>query len=276
MPDCRQIQDVIHLLLFNLLKTNCSQAMFPRFLLFSSHCAFDVSFRPFIRILGLQELASVLFSLGNLASHLHNLRALLSKWRKTRGSHRYPYWWLWLGYSLTGINSWLWSAVFHARDVPLTERLDYFSADAAVAYGLFAAVTRSFGLIRGVVPAVWAMYMLLMYFCHIHYMYAVKFDYGYNMKVCIAMGVLQSAAWGGWVLLTRHSARRLVLLYIVLIHCAALCFEVLDFPPLGGVLDAHALWHACTIPLTYVWYAFMFQDIRQSLRLDETKMSFSD
>ena len=33
-----------------------------------------------------------------------------------------------------------------------------------------------------------------------------------------------------------------------------------DLPDDAGTFDAHALWHACTIPLGFVWYTFIEQD----------------
>ena len=41
---------------------------------------------------------------------------------------------------------------------------------------------------------------------------------------------------------------------------AAAALEILDFPPLGGLLDAHALWHAAAVPLGYLWYSFLADD----------------
>ena len=36
--------------------------------------------------------------------------------------------------------------------------------------------------------------------------------------------------------------------------------QVKDFPPVAGSLDAHALWHAATPPLTFVFYRFLVAD----------------
>ncbi|KAK9086533.1 hypothetical protein Syun_028927 [Stephania yunnanensis] len=33
--------------------------------------------------------------------------------------------------------------------------------------------------------------------------------------------------------------------------------EIYDFPPYKGFVDAHALWHAATIPLTYLRWNFI-------------------
>lgn len=34
--------------------------------------------------------------------------------------------------------------------------------------------------------------------------------------------------------------------------------ELLDFPPLGGALDAHSLWHLGTIGPTILWYKYVY------------------
>jgi hypothetical protein len=63
----------------------------------------------FTRVLGLQEIASVLFSLGNGYAHVH---FLLNKQRIPKS-----YWArdLFLMYAVVAINTWVWSTVFHAR-----------------------------------------------------------------------------------------------------------------------------------------------------------------
>ena len=37
--------------------------------------------------------------------------------------------------------------------------------------------------------------------------------------------------------------------------------EVLDFPPVCGLLDAHALWHVLTPGCNLLWYIFVQADI---------------
>jgi hypothetical protein len=36
--------------------------------------------------------------------------------------------------------------------------------------------------------------------------------------------------------------------------------ELLDFPPLWQLLDAHATWHMLTIPLGFLWYQCVLAD----------------
>jgi hypothetical protein len=266
---------------------------------------------PFVRVLGAQELASVLFSIANMLAHIHCMwrylcyvRSLQAKSAaaagggnssstsptsadvlgKSRngspkpghhlqhhssssssssgigGGHVYPYYWLWLVYSLVNANAWLWSSVFHCRDTKLTERLDYFSADLTVAVGLGVSLVRVLAL--QTLPQLLALGLLLGggLLQHAYYMAFIKFDYGYNMKLCIAAGLTTAMIWLLWVSRVRHPGRKTLYQFMALVHLAML-LEVLDFPPFFWLLDAHALWHAATVPLTYLWYRFVFADV---------------
>ncbi|EHB12028.1 Post-GPI attachment to proteins factor 3 [Heterocephalus glaber] len=47
--------------------------------------------------------------------------------------------------------------------------------------------------------------------------------------------------------------------------------ELLDFPPLFWVLDAHAIWHISTIPLHVLFFSFLEDDSLYLLRETEAK-----
>jgi hypothetical protein len=217
---------------------------------------------PFVRVLGAQEMASVIFSLANLAAHAHNLHLYLSKLQQARvGSREYPFKYVWVLYSLTSINAWWWSSVFHTRDTRVTEKFDYFSADLLVTVGAATCVTRVLQLTKA--PALVATWVtaLVLYLQHIYYLAFVKFDYGYNMQVCIAAGVATAAGWLVWATITKHAGRRPLYTFLGLLHLAML-LEVLDFPPLAWLCDAHSLWHLATAPMTYLWYDFILMDVQ--------------
>lgn len=94
---------------------------------------------------------------------------------------------------------------------------------------------------------------------HILYLNCYQLDYGLNMKVSVAMGMLQLILWATWAGVTRHPSRWK--LWVVVIGGAlAALLEIYDFPPYRGFVDAHALWHATTIPLTYLWWSFVRDD----------------
>ena len=198
--------------------------------------------------------------LGSVA----NLWAHRRGWARLRASlpPAHPLRPLWRGYAALSANAWLWSAVFHCRDTRLTERLDYFSADALLAYALFAALVRAGGLHAA--PRRWAPLAAALgaaLALHVRRMLTVRFDYGLNVALCVAAGVAHSLVWAAVVLRGRHPARARLLGLLAAAHAASL-LEVLDFAPLRGALDAHALWHAATPPLTLGWYAFLADDAR--------------
>lgn len=49
-------------------------------------------------------------------------------------------------------------------------------------------------------------------------------------------------------------------LALVILTLLAMSFELLDFAPIGRLVDAHAVWHACTIPLGLAWWRFLAND----------------
>ena len=47
---------------------------------------------------------------------------------------------------------------------------------------------------------------------------------------------------------------------LVALTTLAMSLELLDFPPVFRSVDAHALWHASTIPLAAAWWSFLCND----------------
>lgn len=87
---------------------------------------------PFWRFLGMQEPASVLFSLFNLLAHYSGLRRVLKVFKSINSTicqkRTRKVLFILIFVSICGVNAWIWSALFHSRDTLLTEKLDYFSA----------------------------------------------------------------------------------------------------------------------------------------------------
>lgn len=74
----------------------------------------------------------------------------------------------------------------------------------------------------------------------------------------VSTGILNAVGWIGWCI---YSQKRQGYVWkaftsIILVGLC-LSLEVLDFPPLAWVLDAHSLWHAGTAPLTLLWYRYV-------------------
>jgi hypothetical protein len=72
----------------------------------------------------------------------------------------------------------------------------------------------------------------------------------------------------------RMFCRLAVLLFVVGVNAAVL-FEVLDFPPIWGLADAHSLWHALTAPITALWYRFIIKDYEHLCSAPRLKSSLS-
>ncbi len=95
---------------------------------------------------------------------------------------------------------------------------------------------------------------------------------GWNMQVCVVIGVTQMLLWAVWACRSSHPARY-KLLTVVFGASLAMLLEIYDFPPLWGILDAHAIWHATTVPITYLWWSFIKDDatFRTKLLISKTE-----
>lgn len=71
----------------------------------------------------------------------------------------------------------------------------------------------------------------------------------------LSPGLLNLAWWLRWCLRNRPRLPHVwKCAAVVLLLQALALLELLDFPPLFWVLDAHALWHIGTIPLNVLFY----------------------
>ncbi|VAI39812.1 unnamed protein product [Triticum turgidum subsp. durum] len=171
----------------------------------------------------------------------------------------YEYTGLWHIYAILSLNAWFWSTIFHTRDIDLTEKLDYSSAVAQLGYSLILTLLRTFNVKDEAGRVMFAAPILAFVTTHILYLNFYELDYGWNMKVCVAMGLVHIAAWAVWSVVTHHPSRYKVWI-VVFGGALAMLLEVYDSPPYKGYADAHSLWHASTIPLTYLWWTFVRDD----------------
>ncbi|ORX35481.1 Per1-like-domain-containing protein [Kockovaella imperatae] len=244
---------------------------------------------PFYRLGPIQEPLSVMMSLGNLYI---NLRGIFELKRRVREDNKLSKWLKLAGWCQ--VNTWFWSTVFHTRDTPITERLDYFSATITVAVSLLYAILRVFHLqtpvstSRLACPISIGLAVLIM--SHFTYLLSFplgSFPYGYHTKFVIALAMVHNIIWILWslsfhitlpTLTVRGTEIRIPAPYppndprkvvpptantpafLVLLTTLAMSFEILDFPPFLRIADAHAIWHGCTIPLAVAWWSFFCTD----------------
>jgi hypothetical protein len=214
---------------------------------------------PFHRFLGAQEPFSVICSLGNLYAHWHGLTTRI----RASIPERYPLRPYYILLAQIGIASWVFSAIFHTRDFPLTETLDYLAAGANVMYGMYYTPIRVFRLYlpnsprRSSLLRIWTATCAALYLAHISYLLLVRWDYGYNMAANVAAGVVQNALWSWFSYKQWRDKRRIWTVWpgvVVAWVTMAMSLELLDFPPLWGAVDAHSLWHLGTIAPTVLFY----------------------
>ncbi|GLV34388.1 Post-GPI attachment to proteins 3 [Carabus blaptoides fortunei] len=210
---------------------------------------------PFIRVYGVQEPASVLFSLLNMYAHY----TMFKRFKKSVRSDA-PYYWLWLSFSAVCINAWIWSTIFHARDLPFTEFMDYTCAFSIILMSCYCMSIRLLPVTRFYKLVITASF-LAFFVNHVAYLSYGGFDYGYNMKVNIIFATINVIFWFAWSMWNR---RRQPYLW----KCAAFfsltafstILEIFDFPPILWTFDSHALWHLSTAIICPLLYSFIIDD----------------
>uniref|UniRef100_T1JAC6 Post-GPI attachment to proteins factor 3 n=1 Tax=Strigamia maritima TaxID=126957 RepID=T1JAC6_STRMM len=221
---------------------------------------------PFFRLFGIQEPASTLFSILNGVAHY-------SHWKKFRKRipNEHPMYYVYFTYGVVCINAWIWSTVFHTRDLHFTEIMDYISALLAVITSTFVLLVRVFDQNRGYKSALIAFFCFAFYLRHVNYLCFVKFDYGYNMTVALFFGLVNLFGSLLWYFLRKYQqphvwkcAATAVLVNVLLL------LEIVDFSAFF-IFDTHSLWHLSTIPLHRLWYSFAIDDCLYLIQMKKVK-----
>ncbi|AGO10835.1 AaceriAFR678Cp [[Ashbya] aceris (nom. inval.)] len=239
---------------------------------------------PFVRMLGMQEFFASVFSVANFVPHLQGYRQLQRELKRVSGASSTPvllrkYRYL----AAVGMLAWVCSAVFHARDMPLTEKLDYFFAGATVLAGFHALYIRFRRL--DLAPArrrLFSLSVLLVFGLHVARLYR-SWSYTYNMRFNICFGLLQYLLLVLLALQNYSSLRRqrqqlgtgiyaqrpglqfqlvLVPVLLVLYTAMAMSSELFDFFSYRWQIDSHAIWHFLTVAPSFVLYDFFLKDYR--------------
>lgn len=245
---------------------------------------------PFVRVLGITELFLTLFSFGNFYVNYISFKKLRHYMRiKTNHINQSVVFFQFMLLALVNLIGWACSTIFHIRDTFITETLDYLGAGAIVIANFNAVFVRYFDLhlVENRIRRQWfqcGMLCLLLF----HYMCLyISWDHDYNMKFNVFIGLL---AAGLWIL---HSTRvhrlyssgttRKDLIYLApyekkitdklrylgiksstyiglipvvlnLYLIVSVSLEFIDFVPWFLLIDAHSLWHACTILPPIIWH----------------------
>lgn len=212
---------------------------------------------PFYRFFGMQEPFSVLFSLFNFLAHQNGLANIKATIPESYTLRKY-----YVRLAYFGMSSWIFSMIFHTRDFPLTEQMDYFAAGASVLYGMYYTPIRIWRLDRGgaktkSILRAWTTLCIALYIGHVTYLKWYSWDYTYNMAANVVVGIISNGMWSTFSVNKYRESKRtwaawpgVVVAWVIV----AMSLELLDFPPLWGCLDAHSLWHLGTVAPTILWY----------------------
>ena len=237
----------------------------------------------FERVLGVQEIVSCFASLANAAVHVWFLPELLrasaapaeaqaAPRPEARGATsvfpRRLSASLWFASGVVQTHGWLWSAVFHARDTPWTHAMDYGAANSIFFFAAFAATARTFAVVETRRLASAFACFALCFVAHLRYVNrrqedGTKYHFQHNMAVMVCAAAYHWCLLVRWAFFGKREGKRPGRNYLAaccLAWNACALAEVLDFPPVYGLLDAHALWHCGTPATVWLWYQFARRD----------------
>ncbi|KAL0645246.1 hypothetical protein Bca4012_043537 [Brassica carinata] len=149
--------------------------------------------------------------------------------------------------------------VFHTRDVDITKSLDYSSAIAVLGFSLIVSILKTFDVRVEAARVMVSAPVLALVTTHVLYINFYKLYYGWNMIVCVAMGVAQLFLWARWAAVSRHPSNW-KLWVAVIASGLAMLLDIYNFPLYGGYFEAHSIWHLATVPLTILWWSFIRDD----------------
>ncbi|CCH45816.1 Post-GPI attachment to proteins factor 3 [Wickerhamomyces ciferrii] len=221
---------------------------------------------PFKRILLTQEFFSTLFSALNFIPHYLNFQKFYKKYQSTTQNSQKILVENILIISIITMFAWIFSTIFHIRDLIITERLDYFFAGATVLSGLHALIIRVFRFDLEPIKKQWTSRICLLLYLYHFIRLNYDWSYTYNMQANITIAILQ---YGLFLILSyQHykefpNRKSLYLKPLLLIGSVVfgMSFEVFDFINLNFQIDAHAIWHLTTILPGFWLYEFFEQDL---------------
>ncbi|KAG2734311.1 hypothetical protein G9P44_002317 [Scheffersomyces stipitis] len=266
---------------------------------------------PFVRVWGIQEFFSTIFSLGNFYVNYINLSRLIQQYHKNSklDSQQQRYSVMVAQYIVLIIVSlfgWIFSSIFHLRDNSITETMDYFGASAIIMSNFNAITMRTFKIFKksNSVVFAWQSIMVIAYIFHCTKL-TYKWDYQYNTNVNLVLGLAAMTMWCILALKTRQLYKQnyimfnnsiqllpfetklltklnhiglgqarwvpLLPIFFNLWLLLGISFEFFDWVPWLRLVDAHCLWHFFTIWPTIFWYDWNIWDIEMMKITDKAQ-----
>lgn len=155
---------------------------------------------PFWRILGIQEVALMIFSFLNFVPHYLGYRQMKQTYESLPPTQA-----KYLRASFRNVRfaafvtqlAWLSLTIFHIRDIIFTEKLDYYFAGLTVLTGFYGIAFRYFRLYLPQRFLYKYLFLLVCVGAYASHIYRLETDwlYTYNMQANIFVGILQNIFW---------------------------------------------------------------------------------
>lgn len=253
---------------------------------------------PFVRIFGITELASTVFSLLNFHVNYTNFRNINRQYKRT-GNNMYLQYLYLLAMSMVG---WIFSTMFHIRDTSYTEILDYYGASFIIFTNFYVILVRYYNLHASKDLYIVQGTFLVAYCLHVLKM-TYSWDYSYNMMFHLIIGISGMILW---VLHSLKVAKIYSQSYQVLNNSISILpyetkiltklnflgvsksrnipylpiflnlwlilvmgFEIGEFTPWMKLIDSHSLWHLGSWVPQLIWYDWNVWDIEVSRALNK-------
>ncbi|XP_075251737.1 post-GPI attachment to proteins factor 3-like isoform X2 [Convolutriloba macropyga] len=206
---------------------------------------------PFRRVGPFQELASVVFSTCNLFYNLFGIASFRARVNKKAPFYRYHHF-----QSVIMSASWICSILYHTKETPFTEKMDYSMAFAYIALQMSFFIVRMTWLKSRWLCCFMSIVLLGLYLNHAAQLCSGHILYGFNMMLSVGYVIIWAIGWHIWQTTPQAILPILEVDYSILIGM----LEIFDFPPFMGLLDSHALWHLTSGPMILLQYSFYIND----------------
>ncbi|KAI5168705.1 post-GPI attachment to proteins factor 3, partial [Nematocida sp. AWRm79] len=155
-------------------------------------------------------------------------------------------------YSINTV-TWLFSALFHIRDIYITQCVDYFSAILSLFTSIAISLYRLYLInTHYVISLIW--------FIHVLYM-LTNFNFMYNSIICGIFYCINVLLWYNWYVFIKEYSYSRILVLIISGMCISVLFQVIDFGPIYFLLDSHAVWHILGFIFSTFLYVFIIIDL---------------
>eukprot|EP01126_Amoeba_proteus_P011473 TRINITY_DN1462_c0_g1_i1.p1 TRINITY_DN1462_c0_g1~~TRINITY_DN1462_c0_g1_i1.p1 ORF type:complete len:164 (+),score=17.57 TRINITY_DN1462_c0_g1_i1:685-1176(+) len=148
-------------------------------------------------------------------------------------------------------------------DTSLSSYMEQFMQSALYFYGTSTAVIRALEIDDQFCNMVVELFISLCLLVH-WLIIGSTVNFEYNLLICLFHAIFQTILWLMWYWIRgREPSRKPFswkLYWSIYLFWVMSIFELVDFIPFFGILDAHAIWHFGTILPWFLFWSAMLED----------------